>query len=64
MSEMTAREFIAWFAQEYSPIVGHKIDFVRTASGREIRFDNMTDDEAEFVASQFMLMMVPAEGNA
>ena len=60
---MTPRDFVTWFAKTH-PIDGKIIDFVQTSSGRKILFDDMTDEDANFVANQFMLMMASPEGQA
>lgn len=60
---LTPREYVNWFAREY-PIDGRPMTYVRLASGREIHFDDMTDDDANLVAQQFMLWALPAKGEA
>ncbi len=54
-----ARAFITWFRNNHLP---KDTDFVRTNSGRDILLNNMTDDEAIFVAEQFEHMFDKASG--
>jgi len=61
--ELSPREYIKWFTENHK-IDGYEMDYVRLNSGREIHFDNMTDEDANFVAGQFMMMMAKPEGNA
>jgi hypothetical protein len=60
---LSPRDYIKWFTKN-NKIDGHEINRIQTNTGREIRFDDMTDEDAEFVASQFMLMMAKPEGSA
>ena len=61
--ELTPHEYVKWF-DENNKIDGHEIDHVVTSSGRTIHFADMTDEDANFVAGQFMLMMAKPEGSA
>lgn len=55
------RDFIKWFVKEYK-IDGEEMKFVQTNNGRTITLSDMSDEDAEFVAAQFMLMMSKPEG--
>lgn len=61
--ELTPREYISWFVKK-NKINGHEISYVKLSSGREVHFDNMTDEDANLIASQFMLMMMPSQGQS
>ena len=61
---LTAREYVAWFAKENASALGFEIDHIKTNTGRTIYFSDMTDDDANFVAQQLMLMSAQQEGNA
>ena len=59
---MTPREFVHWFLKHNYK--GEKPDFVITSSGRKIMLNDMTEDDANFVAQQFMLMAEETKGNS
>ncbi len=59
---MTPQEFVKWFVENnYN---GEPFDYVVTSSGRKIMLNEMTDDDANFVAQQFMLMSEKPGGQA
>lgn len=58
---LSPRDFVKWFVKQHT-IDGQEMTCVKTNSGREINLSDMTDDDAEFVAGQFMLMMSKTEG--
>lgn len=55
---MNAREFVNWWRDQHQ-IDGCKMGYVMTDKQRVIDLDAMTDEEAEWVAAQFMLMSTP-----
>lgn len=57
---LSPRDFIKWFVKQHT-IDGQEMTFVTTNSGRKIDLSNMTDDDAEFVAGEFMSMMATAK---
>ena len=59
MTPIEARAFITWFKTNYLP---KGSDFVQTSSGREIKLNNLNDDDAVFVALQFESMFDAAKG--
>jgi hypothetical protein len=59
MTPTEAKAFITWFRNNHLP---KGTDFVRTSSGRDILLDDLTDDDAVFVATQFDYMFDKAHG--
>jgi hypothetical protein len=59
MTQTEARAFITWFRNNHLP---KGIDFVKTSSGRDILLDDLSDDDAVFVAAQFEYMFDKASG--
>ena len=53
MTPVEARAFVTWFRNNHLP---KGSDFVQTSSGREIKLDELNDDDAVFVALQFEAM--------
>ncbi len=59
MTPVEARAFITWFKNNYLP---KNSDFVQTSTGRDIKLDDLNDEDAVFVALQFEAMFDAAKG--
>jgi len=53
MTPDQAKAYITWFKLNHLP---PDYDFVRTSSGREIKLNGISDEDAVFVAKQFTFM--------
>lgn len=53
MTPEDAKAYITWFRNNHLP---KESDFVQTSSGREIKLNDLNDDDALFVAQQFEAM--------
>ncbi len=57
MNPAEAKAYVRWFRHNHLP---EDATFVRTSTGRDIVLDDMTDDEAVFVADQFEALLTTA----
>ena len=57
MTPAEAKAYITWFRHNHLP---SDADMVLTSTGRDIKLDDMSDDEAVFVADQFEGMLEAA----